>query len=475
MTTAYLKSILGNSIKSFKAPSESQLLKFKAFVDDKTGKFADVTRKVNSDYHFNLFNIIFSSWSIDKSLSSLQLKDFRKIPLVLNLEFKGHTPLIALPGFLESYLHNLSFNKDDRSSRKLYKTMLRNYRSYKPYIETILNTIRPLILSSKNILCALLQERHSRYQILSHDISDRIAEVVLLPALPNESARPVDHILKDVGIGADLRESGITEDVGIKILAQCKRSLAHGNELTLNRTFEYFINPTQKNKLYHDYLLNEIIDALLGNYTFADPGSSIKEKISRFIDQYFGDPRGNPRWNTVPIEQRKVIIRWKVGVTLSAFFKLLDDVAKEDDLHAKHWKMRKAFWKDLLENENITQAWIVLGSKYLERKDLYLKDDLGFAKFSTHDGIERSHCAIILEVSGYIITEWSHNGATRVFDHDDKSAPSFYENKYHPQDLKNLSSRTKGVGGHNSGYIPHSQNWENKMRLKLGLEKRIRR
>jgi hypothetical protein len=473
MSTNHLKSILGDSLRSLAKLDEKNLVDFRSFTEKITAKYANIKIKPQSnDQYFQTYKLILNSWVVDQNFDGLSARLYRKIPNLLTIEFEGSTPLINVAGFFQSYIKSLKLKNDDRSARKLYKSILRNYKKLSNYCIDILDVIRPIILSSDNILCSVIKERHNKYGILNSDLVQKITEKIVLV----DSNYKVDDILVDMGVSKDLRESDICESVGLLILKQCKVELSKLNSAVLDRALEYFINPNVNNKLYHEYLMNEIVHALLVNFVKQDPDTLIKEKISRFLDVYFGDPRGNPRWNTIPIEERKVVIRWKVGVTLSAFFKLLDDVAREDTVHEKHWKLRKLFWKELLDNDLITQAWIVLGSRYLTRKSLFLKEGVSHAIFSSHEGIETSHCAIILEVNNFIVSEWSHNGATRIFKSNNRNAPLFYENEYHPKDLKKLKRGEVGYATHSSTLRSDGLTiWEYNMRRALGIEKRSRR
>ena len=229
-------------------------------------------------------------------------------------------------------------------------------------------------------------------------------------------------------MAGSLREIGIGAAIGREILAQNYACLSKEDDSILARTLEYFKNNTE-DTLRLEYLRNDMLKSLLGNYFDKDPPEKIKQQIEAFTDHYLGDPRGNPRWRGVEEHIAQVVVRWKIGVTLRAFFALLDHVASQDETHARHWQARKEFWQDYLERGKITGAWVVLGKKHLYNRDFFNMGNLEFGEFSSHTGIKSSHCAIIMQINNFILTEWSHVGGLRIWEEGDKRAPKLYQDE----------------------------------------------
>lgn len=476
MSVKGLKNINFVAERIIANPSLRDIEQFQSFVNTKINKCnvdKFITRNL-SDFK-KMYSDVLKSWESSRSFSQLTNKEFRKIPMIIALKFDDNKSLLNAEGFLDSYLERIKSTNDYRSARKLFKAVLRSFEEFKDILARVFEVIRPLISGADNRLCLKIKEIDDRFKILTPNIINTIVSQITLPPLPNQRQESVEEIFSKLGISPDLQEGSLGEAIAKSLLAENFKKMTNNDYSLLDRTLEYFVKNDEES-IRLDHLHDTIIESLLGPFLTKEPESLIKEKLTKFIDTYFGDPRGNPRWHTVDHEIKKIPIKWKVGVTLSAFFKLLDDVALENEVHAKHWPMRKAFWKELLDNGEILEAWIILGKRYLEVHDSYLEDNLHFGVFSTHKNIQPNHCAIIVKVREYTISEWSHNGATRVYFNNDERAPELYLDKYHPDDLKKLRRKEKGMGSPNDGYIAHSPtSWETNLRKKLGLVSNVRR
>lgn len=451
-------------------PPLVDLNEFKCFVANAISKH-HLSSIINSNItNFErYYDEILDTWKRRKNLESLSYKTFKKMPIIFSMPFQNRESLLMIDDFLESYLEIIKRKNDHRSARKLFKKLLRNFKTFKYKIKIIIDTIRPIIKNSDNFLCKKLSSIDDRYQIISMDIIQVICNQILSIPLSNETTNSIDLMFANLGISPELQEGELGEEVGKELLQSNREKMSDNDFSALDRTLEYFIKDNDNKVIRLSHLHDYIIESLLCCFIENDPNKEVKEKLSGFIDAFFGDPRGNPKWGTVRDDIKGILLRWKVGVTLSVFFKLLDDVAHENQTHARHWPRRKAFWKGLLDRGEIYEAWIVLGKRYLEIKEKYLADDINFAKFSSNKNIEENHCAIILRIRGYVVAEWSHNGATRVYNSRNSRAPRFYQETYNPEELRTLSRS-------DNGYIAHSQTtWEAKIAKKLGIYKKVSR
>ena len=420
-----------------------------------------------------IYDEIYSFWKKNESVEKLNKKVFKKIPMVLPLSFENSDPLLDVHNFLKKYLDTLSTQNDSRSARKLFKSVLRNFDKFKDGdLKQIFKTIRPLIIKSNNPLCKKLASIHKKYDIISPDIVQIITDQILRPSPQESDSDIINSAFLNLKISPSLQEGGLGASVGKKLLRlnlkNMKKKKKKKKLSTLDRTLEYFVKDKDDKKLRLNYLHDEILEYLLSCFIEKDPPDEIKQKLASFIDDYFGDPRGNSRWNTVKDEIRRIPIRWKVGVTLDLFFKLLADMADKDETHKRHWKRRKDFWETLLKQGEIHEAWIVLGRGYSSNIiNQYLTEEVNYATFSSSSG-DRNHCAILLKIRGYTIAEWSHNGATRIYEAGDQRAPRFYEQTYRPDKLKTLKQ-------HEDGWIRHGPLWKDKVEEELGLSEPVRR
>ena len=449
-------------------PNIPDIEQFRKFVSQKIG---DVEKVKTPDYenryrkYYNEIIAVWNKkrlWGKEKSLATLPAKIFNKIPVIAVISFDEKPKLIDDDKFRQAWVELVAKKKDSRHARKIYRSVLRNYDRYQPYLEHIFTYIKPLIKTSSLPLCKKLATLDDRYDLLSPLLVNNITDYIF-----QHTDESIDDILLDMGIAGSLREGDIGEAIGDYILVQNFYCLGDNDDSLLKRTFEYFSNDAE-NTLRLAHLRNDLLKSLLGNYLDQDPPAKIKQAIENFTDKYLGDPRGNPKWRGVEAEIMQVVLRWKISVTLRAFFALLDYVARNDDTHDRHWQARKEFWQGYLDQGKITGAWVVLGRACLNNYDFLNIGNLKFGKFSNHKGIQSSHCAIIMQINGRTLTEWSHVGGLRIWERNDEHAPQLYREAYQPKELKELET-------YEDGFIRHQGNWQEKAREILEGETEFRR
>lgn len=152
-------------------------------------------------------------------------------------------------------------------------------------------------------------------------------------------------------------------------------------------------------------------------------------------------------------EQRR---REKAKVTIEVFFQLLNKIAKDDEMHDRHWRARREFWRTYIAAGKIEGAWMVLGKKYLHDIDSLpsAAKELGYGIFINHNGISPSHCAIIMKIKNFIIVEWSHNGALRIWRAKNFPVPALRRKYYRPYELRLNEDK----------HFVHRKNWQQRVR-----------
>ena len=453
------------SVPKFKLspkPNIPDIEQFKKFVAKKIGDTSRRAQLPYQDLYRQYYDQIIAEWNKGKSLTTLPPKIFNKIPVIAALSFDGKPKLIDADKFRQAWLALVDERKDSRHARKIYRVLLRNYHSYRPHLDHIFACTRPLIRNSSLPLCKKLAALDSRYEVLNPLLVKNIAAYI--SQHPNRS---VDDTLLDMGVAGSLREADIGAAVGTEILKQNDICLRRNDDSMLAITFAYF-SDDKEDSLRLEYMRSDLLTSLLENYVDQDPPAKIKQALEAFIDRYLGDPRANPKWHGVEERIKQVVSRWKVAVTLRAFFALLDHVASQDSTHARHWQARKKFWQGYLDRKKITGAWVVLGRQYFYNHEFLNVGDLKFGEFSSTKGIQSSHCAIIMQIKGRTLTEWSHVGGLRIWEKDDERAPQLYRDTYHPDALKNKRS-------YEEGYVRHLGNWQEKARALLEEDTEFRR
>lgn len=124
---------------------------------------------------------------------------------------------------------------------------------------------------------------------------------------------------------------------------------------------------------------------------------------------------------------------------ISHFFSYLTE-SKIDE----HSFYRMEFWKKLLNENRIEQAWIILApsaENYMIEK-YHLKFSQ-FGRLLKSKRIEDSHGVLLLRVSGWIIAEWSHIGKCRLWRQTNPKAPEFFKDKYTKNELTDLADKVQ--------------------------------
>lgn len=156
--------------------------------------------------------------------------------------------------------------------------------------------------------------------------------------------------------------------------------------------------------------------------------------------------------------------REKAKATIEVFFQLLNKIAKDDEMHDRHWQARREFWRTYIAEGRVEDAWMVLGKKYLDDIDSLpsAARELGYGTFINHNRIRLSHCAIIMKIRNFIIVEWSHSGALRIWCAKSFSAPALHRKHYYPYELQHNEDK----------YLCHYKGWQRHVRAFIdGVDK----
>lgn len=167
-----------------------------------------------------------------------------------------------------------------------------------------------------------------------------------------------------------------------------------------------------------------VADALIQAVDRAGVG---KRKCMDIFYRRLGDPRFGDRrfsWdNNVSSDSQKIFCSWIAEADLRIFFEVIREAlnqalksAKNQAEHEKAlaninmWNAREDFWRNYLPYIGIT--WVVLGSnakKIAYRLENKRKHGELLGKF------DKDQCGLLFQIENYILAEWSHNGALRVY------------------------------------------------------------
>jgi hypothetical protein len=217
----------------------------------------------------------------------------------------------------------------------------------------------------------------------------------------------------------------------------------------LTRFFEYI----GKDPIF-EKSISLYANALLGHWQRqgSDPDEATKKVIQNFMVGQFGDPRINKViWNDAG-EAKSVLLRWLVAQSLDLMLQVLS--ASND---TGQWKERAEFWRDYIEIDVVTDAWVVFGrSAYQSAMKMVEEGDLakgGFGRLHG-GGAQPMHSVLLIRIGDLVISEWTHSGKVRFFDVGGAHTPAFYQLTYHPHLIRQGASTKEE--------LVHHINWQPK-------------
>lgn len=212
---------------------------------------------------------------------------------------------------------------------------------------------------------------------------------------------------------------------------------------------------------------NLYAQALLGCWASNTPSNELKEYLKHLFLLNLRDPRVYPqRWKSIDNSYQKIIKRWLTEESFEMLIQVLDVVA---DLG--HWNDRKDFWSYYLENEYISDSWVIFGreahlqAKKLQRDGL-LSKSAGFAKFKRGSGsVQSNHSVIIMKIGSVVISEWTHSGRVRMFTGGSEKAPEFYKDEYSANHIRYDGYRVTSQYSiaWTEVFMDHHSNWQYKV------------
>ena len=114
-----------------------------------------------------------------------------------------------------------------------------------------------------------------------------------------------------------LISNGIGQSIVENLCHLAKNSIQEEDELKLKRFLDYL---SGENNIQHFTDPRPITKVLLIPFENKVPTQSTKKQITKFLDQYVGDPRfESEKWNNMDNE-KSIFLKWKIGETLKDFF-----------------------------------------------------------------------------------------------------------------------------------------------------------
>ena len=291
------------------------------------------------------------------------------------------------------------------------------------------------------IYCHLDQDKKShqvfikankQFELINKEGPSKIAQNIM------DTSKNLDSILKSLWIGERQLSSGIGQEIVKEICSLAQSQSLIEDSKSLDRFLTYFSGTPVKAE-YETYTIRckniqPIVETLLGPFRHKVPSRDGKKKITKFLDQYVGDPRHkSEKWIAMPRE-KEIFLKWKIDETIKDFLELLSYTAKKDFDVDRMWKYRKEFIECYWKENHISDAWIVLGRRDYENRDKFLKEGLHDYGQLVLGGMPH-HSGLLFQIGDLIVSEWNYNGKARIWRKDGRYAPKFYKQEYSRDDL----------------------------------------
>lgn len=361
-----------------------------------------------------------------KRTEGLSRYDINNSPWVIFDSFSEQKPLMEQWWFFRFYIKLLEQSESYRLFNALYYAYLMSYPFEKKYITEVQNYLKTVIDKTKDRRITKLG-----VEILERKTLDKNTHIAMSTELT--STNDIEKYLIKKNLLGPLSSSRLTSVIFETYLSSYLNSMSIAEHTTQSQqlvSLKEFAGLNEK--LRFPELKIPIANVLLKATTYFPIQSMEKESLKEFILKYYGDPRVDlSGWHGVDEEARIIFQGWLVEKTMADFFNLLSHVAQTQSDSDRHWKYRKRFWNSYLKKGYIQEAWVALGPRAMEQAPKFINGTNHYASLS---GGAPAHSALLLNIGGVWITEWSHSGSYRVWDND-SLAPKPYKKHYSRDDL----------------------------------------
>jgi hypothetical protein len=379
-----------------------------------------------------------------KSTEGLSRYDINNSPWVIFDRFSEQKPLMEQWWFFRFYIKLLEQSESYRLFNALYYAYLMSYPFEKKYITEVQNYLKTVIDKTKDRRITKLG-----VEIIDRKTLDKNIHIAM--SIELFGASNIEYYLTTKNLLGSLSSSRLTSVVFETYLSNYLNSMRNAEPTIHSQQLVSLTEFTELDgKLRFPELKIQIVNVLLKATTYFPIQPIEKEHLKEIILKYFGDPRVDlSGWYGVDEEARLIFQSWLVEKTMDDFFNLLSHVAKTQSDSDRHWKYRKRFWNSYLKKGHIIEAWVALGPRAMEQAPKFIKGTNHYASLS---GVAPKHSALLLNIGGVWITEWSHSGSYRVWDND-SLAPKPYKKHYSRDDLiKNNDHEGMHYGNQTGGW-----------------------
>jgi hypothetical protein len=394
------------------------------------------------------------------TLDGLSKDEKRQAPWVIFYPQGDQRRWIAADATLSrSYLEWLANSARPRMIASTIAAFLTTYQPELPYFELWRIGLAQVLDAHTSPRLSLWKQRINEYRLLEPNAPRATAKLFF------SSLEQVEKLEKESGLDGVVSGGEFMKLLQREFLVELQTKLSGQVEAVnqLERA-KSFCCDAQGKTLRFDTLRSVIADSMLLPFRHYEPEKNTKSWILKFLLRHLAHPLHKAdHWRSVNPEAVRVFQKWMVGDTLLGFFSIIKDSALDT-----HWSYRQQFWWAYHEAGYIENAWVVLGDEASRSKSKFVREYQEYFGRLVR-GAHRSQSALIFEVPGFIVTEWSHNGMCRWWSTaSNASAPQLGQEEYSRWELTKYADEEMAHHGSDRGA------WQAKFHLymheQMGLE-----
>jgi hypothetical protein len=326
-----------------------------------------------------------------------------------------------------------------RARSSLVKALFLGYLLSADLESSWVNALRIYLLERQECLSPRWKERIRQYGLLDKDPGEYFGNLFF----------KFDNSFSEGLLSAGITGILLTSGIGKRVFKAVSQKLGHSgwtqrdDALDIFNRFKRYI--FQEDKLIFAASINqrELCFALLEPCINGDPNDAVLREIRNLLIIQYSDPRVNSgRWSNVDQRHVQVLRRWLTKQSMGLLIEVLNRTADDN-----HWDVRNDFWKFYLDNDYVSEAWVVFGSDAFQHaKDLVKKNPeftaSNFGRFQIGGrSVQSNHSVLLMRIGDVIVAEWTHDGRVRLWDSSSSRRPKFYQITYLPEALRGASPK----------------------------------
>jgi hypothetical protein len=391
-----------------------------------------------------LYQRVRAHWGKVAALPDLSRKEVRTLPWIAFYpsDSRPEQWLGIQPAFWTAFERLIAGGRPAAAVAGLMQVFLLHYPRQLPTFGEMVRLLGAVLASAESRRLRRWTERSRDFDLTSGNGYASFASRIL------NDDKPVLGLVSAAGLGGVLEASGFLRDVQYSLEEHLKVYLPteHGTLQRLERVLEL---AERDGKLRFETRSRELAAALLLPFRDKEPKPEIQARIQDFLLKHLGDIRiQGHRWQGVDSQAKEVLLRWLVRGTLEDFFRVVEATALD-----RHWRERRAFWKQYIDQNFVSEAWIAFGPQAAAVAHARLgRHALSSGRLlqghgSGYGGVQLNHSVLILKIADLVVVEWSHMGTCRIWRQSNRYCPHPYRSEYtRPNLVENADLEQRHIG-----------------------------